>query len=44
MNVVIAKMDDIFLFFQEKLVASMSREELDLATNAEEAVSANFPF
>ena len=28
-----------FFFFQEKLVATMSREELDPASNAEEAVS-----
>ena len=29
----------VILFLQEKLVATMSREELDPASNAEEAVS-----
>ena len=35
---------NLLLFFQEKLVTSMSREDIDLVANSEDAVSINFFF
>ena len=35
---------NLLLFFQEKLVTSMSREDIDLVANSEDAVRINFFF